>query len=78
MHAKHGQKLRELCEGPAMTRQALSPLEERTSFLLGQARKTWRCINPVSINEIADRWMGQDRSFALHRSRWVKEDFRRR
>jgi hypothetical protein len=61
-----------------MTRRALSPLVERTSFLRRQACKTWLGLNPVSINAIAERWIEQDRSFALHHSRWVKEDFRRR
>ena len=63
LHARNGQTLSELCEGHEMTRQAvtkhLAVLEEAN---LVTARKRGReklhYLNPVPIQEIADRWIG--------------------
>lgn len=64
LHAKTGQTLGELCQGLEMTRQAvakhLSILE--TANLVScrrQGREKLHFINPVPINEIAERWIGK-------------------
>jgi DNA-binding transcriptional ArsR family regulator len=64
LHAKNGQPLSELCEGLAMTRQAvakhLTILEEANLISSQrQGREKLHYINPVPINEIAERWMGK-------------------
>ena len=64
LHARNGQTLGELCQGQDMTRQAvakhLAILE--TAYLVSSKRKgreKLHFINPVPINEIADRWIGK-------------------
>ena len=62
LHDKNGQTLGELCQGLAMTRQAvakhLSILEEANLVSWQrQGREKLHFINPVPINEIADRWI---------------------
>jgi len=64
LHAQNGQTLNELCEQMEMTRQAvtkhLAILEEAN--LIATARKgreKQHYINPVPINEIAERWIGK-------------------
>jgi len=69
LHAENGQTLGELCEGLAMTRQAvtkhLSILEEANLVATKrQGREKLHFINPVPINEIAERWIGK---FERHR-----------
>jgi DNA-binding transcriptional ArsR family regulator len=69
LHADNGQTLGELCEGLAMTRQAvakhLSILEEANLVATKrQGREKLHFINPVPINEIAERWIGK---FERHR-----------
>ena len=62
LHANNGQTLGQLCEGLAMTRQAvtkhLGVLEQAN---LVATRKEGRAklhfINPVPIAEVADRWI---------------------
>lgn len=64
LHRKNGQALSELCQGLAMTRQAVA---KHLSILQGanlvSARRLGReklhFINPVPINEIAERWIGK-------------------
>ena len=64
LHARGGQSLGELCQGLEMSRQAVSKhlaiLEEAN---LVSARKEGReklhFINPVPINQIAERWIGK-------------------
>ncbi|MBV8336652.1 MAG: helix-turn-helix transcriptional regulator [Alphaproteobacteria bacterium] len=64
LHAANGQTLAELCRGMGMTRQAvakhLAILEEANlvSFKR-QGREKLHFINPVPINEIAERWIGK-------------------
>jgi len=62
LHRKNGQTLGELCTGLAMTRQAVA----KHLAVLGEARLvSWKrrgreklhYINPVPINEIAERWI---------------------
>ncbi|MGZ5849758.1 MAG: ArsR/SmtB family transcription factor [Methyloceanibacter sp.] len=69
LHAENGQTLGELCEGLAMTRQAVTKhlgiLEEANLVVTKrQGREKLHFINPVPINEIAERWIGK---FERHR-----------
>src|SRR5206468_3697085 len=64
LHARNGQTLGELCEGLNMTRQAvakhLAILEEANLVSWKRAgREKLHFINPVPINEIAERWIGK-------------------
>jgi DNA-binding transcriptional ArsR family regulator len=64
LHRKNGQTLGELCQGLDMTRQAvakhLSILEEANLVSWKrQGREKLHFINPVPINEIAERWIGK-------------------
>jgi DNA-binding transcriptional ArsR family regulator len=64
LHDKNGQTLGELCQGLAMTRQAvtkhLSILEEANLVASERrGREKLHFINPVPINEIAERWIGK-------------------
>jgi DNA-binding transcriptional ArsR family regulator len=64
LHGRNGQTLGELCEGLGMTRQAVT---KHLSILEGanlvssrrQGRERRHFINPVPINEIAERWIGK-------------------
>jgi DNA-binding transcriptional ArsR family regulator len=68
LRRRNGQTLSELCEGLEMTRQAvtkhLAILEDANLVAsLRQGREKLHFINPVPINEIAERWIGKfDRS----------------
>jgi DNA-binding transcriptional ArsR family regulator len=64
LHENDGQTLGELCRGLDMTRQAVA----KHLTILAQANLvSWRrrgrekihFINPVPINEIAERWIGK-------------------
>jgi DNA-binding transcriptional ArsR family regulator len=62
LHRRNGQTLGELCEGLDMTRQAvakhLAILEEANLVASKrQGREKRHFINPVPINEIAERWI---------------------
>jgi DNA-binding transcriptional ArsR family regulator len=62
LYRKNGQTLGELCEGLDMTRQAvakhLAVLEEANLVSWKrQGREKLHFINPVPINEIAERWI---------------------
>jgi DNA-binding transcriptional ArsR family regulator len=64
LHRKNGQTLGELCEGLDMTRQAvakhLAILEEANLVSWKrQGREKLHFINPVPINEIAERWISK-------------------
>ncbi len=64
LHAQNGQTLAELCQGLDMTRQAvakhLAILEEANLVSWQrQGREKFHFINPVPINEIAERWIGK-------------------
>ncbi|MBU6444071.1 MAG: winged helix-turn-helix domain-containing protein [Alphaproteobacteria bacterium] len=64
LHARNGQTLNELCEGLGMTRQAvtkhLAILEEANLVATQRrGREKLHFINPVPINEIAERWIGK-------------------
>ena len=62
LHVRGGQTLNELCEGLAMTRQAVTKhlgiLEEAnlvTTFR--QGREKLHYLNPVPIHQIGERWI---------------------
>jgi len=62
LYRRNGQTLGELCEGFDMTRQAvakhLAILEEANLVSWKrQGREKLHFINPVPINEIAERWL---------------------
>ncbi|HEY1630916.1 MAG TPA: metalloregulator ArsR/SmtB family transcription factor [Rhizomicrobium sp.] len=64
LHNRNGQTLGELCEGIAMSRQAvtkhLAILEEANLVSTKkQGREKLHFINPVPINDIAERWIGK-------------------
>lgn len=64
LRARNGQTLGELCEGMAMSRQAvtkhLAILEQANLVAVQwQGREKLHFLNPVPINEIADRWIGK-------------------
>jgi DNA-binding transcriptional ArsR family regulator len=64
LHNKNGQTLGELCEGLSMSRQAvtkhLTILEEANLVATKkQGREKRHFINPVPINDIAERWIGK-------------------
>ncbi|HKD48814.1 MAG TPA: helix-turn-helix domain-containing protein [Rhizomicrobium sp.] len=62
LRSRNGQSLSELSEGLEMTRQAVTKhiaiLEEANLVApLRQGRERLHFINPVPINEIAERWI---------------------
>jgi DNA-binding transcriptional ArsR family regulator len=64
LHGRGGQTLGDLCEGLDMTRQAvakhLAILEEANLVAVEwRGREKLHFINPVPINEIADRWISK-------------------
>lgn len=64
LHQKNGQTLGELCEGLDMTRQAVAKHLRvlRKGNLVSwrhEGRERLHYINPVPINEIAERWISK-------------------
>ena len=64
LRARNGQTLGELCEGRGMTRQAVTKhlaVLEAANLVAAERRGRERLhyLNPVPIQEIADRWIGQ-------------------
>ena len=64
LHAKNGQTLNELCDGLAMTRQAVTKhlaILEAADLVstLRHGREKLHYLNPVPIHEIAQRWIGK-------------------
>ena len=62
LHRRNGQTLGELCEGLDMTRQAVAKhlaVLEAANLVASrrQGREKMHFINPVPINEIAQRWI---------------------
>ena len=63
LRARNGQTLSELCDGAGMTRQAVTKhlaLLEAANLVVAhkQGREKLHYLNPVPINEIAERWIG--------------------
>lgn len=64
LYARNGQTLNALCEHMEMTRQAvtkhLAILEEASLVTtVRKGREKEHYLNPVPINEIAERWIGK-------------------
>jgi DNA-binding transcriptional ArsR family regulator len=64
LHARNGQTLGELCEGLSMSRQAVTKhlviLEEANLIVaIKRGREKFHFLNPVPLNEIAERWIGK-------------------
>ena len=64
LHARSGQTLGDLCQGMEMSRQAvtkhLAILEEANLVAVQrQGREKLHFINPVPINDIAERWISK-------------------
>ena len=64
LHARNGQTLGELCEGRGMTRQAVTKhlaLLETANLVVTEkrGREKLHYLNPIPIQEIADRWIGK-------------------
>jgi DNA-binding transcriptional ArsR family regulator len=64
LHAKNGQTLNELCEQMDMTRQAVTKhlaILERANLVatIRKGREKEHYLNPVPINDIAERWIGK-------------------
>ncbi|HEX3486385.1 MAG TPA: metalloregulator ArsR/SmtB family transcription factor [Micropepsaceae bacterium] len=64
LHARNGQTLNELCEGLDMSRQAVTKhlviLEEANLIVaMRRGRERFHFLNPVPINEIAERWINK-------------------
>ena len=62
LHARGGQTLNELCEGLAMTRQAVTKhlviLEEANLVAtIKHGREKLHYLNPVPIHQIGERWI---------------------
>jgi DNA-binding transcriptional ArsR family regulator len=62
LHVRGGQTLNELCEGLAMTRQAVTKhlviLEEANLVTTyKQGREKLHYLNPVPIHQIGERWI---------------------
>lgn len=75
LHAANGQTLGELCQGLAMSRQAVTKhlaVLEAAGLVVAQwrGREKFHYINPVPINEIAERWIGK---YERHRVRAIAE-----
>ena len=62
LHARNGQTLLELCDGLAMTRQAVTKhlaILEAANLVtsLRHGREKLHYLNPVPIHEIGERWI---------------------
>jgi DNA-binding transcriptional ArsR family regulator len=62
LHAQNGQTLNELCDGLAMTRQAVTKhlgILETANLVstLKQGREKLHYLNPVPIHQIGERWI---------------------
>ncbi len=71
LHASDGQTLGALCQGLDMSRQAvakhLAVLEKANLVsVMRRGRERLHFINPVPINEIAERWIGKFERPRLH------------
>ena len=64
LHAGNGQTLRDLCQGLAMSRQAVAKhlaVLEQANLVASErrGREKRHFINPVPINAIAERWISK-------------------
>ena len=62
LHAKNGQTLHELCDGLAMTRQAVTKhlaILEAANLVstVKRGREKLHYLNPVPVHQIGERWI---------------------
>jgi DNA-binding transcriptional ArsR family regulator len=79
LHRRNGQTLGELCQGLEMTRQAVAKhlavlVEANLVSWKRQGREKLHFINPVPINEIAERWISKFEFPRLHALSVLKKD----
>ena len=82
LYKRNGQTLGELCEGMAMTRQAvtkhLALLEDANLVaVVWRGREKLHYLNPVPIHEIYERWIGKferHRLEAIHQLKKILEE----
>src|SRR5262247_2511340 len=70
LHKRNGQTLGELCQGLAMSRQAVTKhlaVLEAANLVVTQwrGREKLHFLNPVPIADLADRWIGKFERGAL-------------
>ncbi len=83
LRARNGQTLGELCEGLDMSRQAVTKhleLLEAANLVATQkrGREKLHYLNPVPINEIAERWIGKFERARLRALSDLKEQLERK
>lgn len=64
LHARNGQTLQELCRGLRMTRQAVAKhlaILQKANLVSfrREGREKLHFINPVPLNEMAERWIAK-------------------
>jgi uncharacterized protein YndB with AHSA1/START domain/DNA-binding transcriptional ArsR family regulator len=79
LHRNNGQTLNELCKGLDMSRQAVAKhlaILEASSLVATrrQGRTKLHFINPVPINEIAERWISKFERPRLQSSRGISKE----
>jgi DNA-binding transcriptional ArsR family regulator len=79
LYKRNGQSLGELCDGLAMTRQAVTKhlriLEDANLVSTQwQGRTKLHFLNPVPIHEIAERWIGKFESARLQTLSDLKQE----
>src|SRR6516225_6338981 len=79
LHQRNGQTLGELCQGLDMTRQAVAKhlavlAKANLVSWRRQGREKLHFINPVPINEIAERWINKFEQSRLSALSELKKD----
>jgi DNA-binding transcriptional ArsR family regulator len=79
LQARNGQTLGELCEGRGMSRQAVTKhlgILETANLVATrkQGREKLHFLNPVPIQDIADRWIGKYERGRLRALADLKQD----
>jgi DNA-binding transcriptional ArsR family regulator len=83
LHARNGQTLTELGEHLTMTRQAVSKhlaILETANLVVAfrHGREKLHYLNPVPINDIAERWIGKFEGRRLHALSDLQKSLERR
>ena len=83
LQARNGQTLNELCEGLDMSRQAVTKhleILEGANLIATQkrGREKLHYLNPVPIQEIAERWIGKFERTRLHALSGLKRQLERK
>jgi DNA-binding transcriptional ArsR family regulator len=83
LHARGGQTLNELCDGLAMTRQAVTKhlgILEAANLVstIRHGREKLHYINPVPIHQIGERWIRKFERGNLHALSELKRQLEKR